>query len=84
MRLEEKTTKKLDMFCFEGDLSIQLGKVTKVYAPSSSKGKQGFNVEVKFHNKTQKEDLHVVKEKRNALLPCTHEENMKSWLFATS
>jgi len=52
-----------------------------VCAPSSSQGKQGFNVEVKFHNKTQKEDLHLVEEKYNTLLPCTHEEDMKSWLF---
>ena len=66
-------------------MSIQLGKVIKVYTPTSSKGKQGFNVEVKFHTKTQKEDLHLVEEKYNALLPCTQEEDMKSWLFlATS
>ena len=59
----------------EGDLTIQLGQITKVYKVGSAQFKQGFNVEVKFKMKTQKEDLHLVESMYDENL--TH---MKAWV----
>jgi hypothetical protein len=47
----------------DGDKSIQLGRIKKIYAPSSKAGKSGYTAQVKFTTASGKQDLKLANDR---------------------
>ena len=55
----------------DGDKAVQLGRIKKIYAPSSKAGKSGYTAEVKFTTASGKQDLKLANERRyGTILSC--------------